>query len=51
VFNGGLLAVLGALSLHYVDGAAGPIGAVGFWCASAALFGLAHQLGRDTGWG
>jgi hypothetical protein len=51
VFNGGLLVVLGALSLRYVDGAAGPIGAAGFWCASAALFAIARRVGRETEWG
>jgi hypothetical protein len=51
VFNGGLLVVLGAISLGYVDRPAGPIGAGCLWLASGFLFGLAHALGRGTGWG
>jgi hypothetical protein len=51
VFNGGLLAALGGISLGYVDRPAGPIGAGLLWLASGSLFAVARALGRGTGWG
>ncbi|HEY2814816.1 MAG TPA: hypothetical protein VGJ03_15225 [Acidimicrobiales bacterium] len=49
-FNAMVLLALGALSLRFVDGDAGPIGATLFWAGAISLLVIAHRLRRDTDW-
>lgn len=50
VFNGLTLAILGFLSLFFVDGASGPVVAVMFWLTAALLFWLSRWLRRGPEW-
>ena len=50
VFNGLTLAILGCLSLFFVDGTSGPALAVALWSAASVLFLLSRRLGRGPEW-
>ena len=50
VFNGLTLAILGCLSLLFVDGRSALVLAVAFWSAASALFLLSRRLGRGPEW-
>ena len=48
-FNALLLVAVGVIAFLFVDGRAGPIGAVLFWMSAAALLVLARRM-RRTDW-
>ena len=50
MFNGVVLTALGVMALRYVDGRAGPVGAVLFWVGAACLFSMARRLRKTTDW-
>ena len=49
-WNGAILLGLGVISLLYVNGLPGPIGAALFWIAAWTLFALARRLRKATDW-
>ena len=49
-FNAITLVVIGFVSLLFVDGASGPVGAALFWLGGGALLALARRLRRETDW-
>jgi hypothetical protein len=50
VFNGLTLAILGCLSLFFVDGTSGPVLALALWSVATLLFVLSRRLRRGPEW-
>jgi hypothetical protein len=50
VFNGITLAILGCLSVLFVDGRSAPVLALAFWSAASVLFLLSRRLSRGPEW-
>jgi len=50
VFNGITLAILGCISLLFVDGTSALALAVAFWSAAGVLFLLSRRLSRGPEW-
>ena len=50
VFNGITLAILGCLSVFFVDGRSALVLALAFWSAASVLFLLSRRLSRGPEW-
>lgn len=50
VFNAAIVGALGFIFLIFVNGLAGPVGAVLMWLSAGGLGSLAHRLRRGTDW-